>query len=199
MGARFNQLSIDLSKLLVDEVAAANLSGKEYTASQRTLAVNRAEGNIIAKMVSELNLTDIISQLREMMRPYSTAIVIAGSPFNSPLGSVRVVKVWLGGSYFIPVEPEEWDAIRLGVNPEETANIYGTLPVFRWTELASETGVKQVHFTPTTSGIFSVRYIPDHVDLTPASVEDLLLPGRFDSQILKEAYNFITSILPNKQ
>lgn len=182
--------------MLNDRVTNANSPGKEFSAEFRTLCVNKGEETLISKIVTDEKLNVIAQKLVELIRNFSSGI--GSTPFNSPVGSARVIKVYSGSSYFIHVDPVGWDAVRLGFNKEDTEPIYGTEPVYRWTELGDASG-KKIHVIPSVfTGIITMRYIIDHVDLTPDGADDLLLPGRFDPQILQAAYEYSKNLLQTK-
>jgi hypothetical protein len=193
MGVRFNQISVDLSKMLNDEVGLATVNGKEFSANQRALAVNRAEANFISQAIAKMSIEEMAKNLKEMIRTYSSGI--GSTPFASPPGSAKVIQCYSGGNFFIYVDVEKWDAVRLGYNPEETEAVYGTETVYRWTEFGDDAGNKVHVIPPVFSGIVTMRYLKDHVDLTPVSAEDLVVPARFDDDILNGAYQFITKLL----
>lgn len=185
---RLNQLSKDLSALLNDEVAVHTANGEEFSASQRLLALNRAEGQFISKAVAEQDIESLERNFNELLQPFSIG---ASSPgISSPSGSAKVISMRSSTSLMIPVLATEWMAIFTAYNEESSAD-YGTSPQFRWSEFG-----KKLYWTPspvtiTLDGI----YLKDHVDLTYDGANDFLIPARFDTEIMKLAYEFLTQIL----
>ena len=152
---RLDQLSIDLSKLLVDEVAAPATNGKDFTSSQRLLALNRAEGIFLSRAAVEQTVQQLAKNLNELIRETTGNIV--GGNVASPVGSIRVVKAMDDGTdlrYFIYVKPEDWYAVVKEYNADEK----GTSTNPRFTEFN-----KTVFVRPDTSLTLRMMYIKDHV------------------------------------
>ena len=173
---RLNALSINLSQLLNDEVSVHTASGEEFTFNQRLLALNRAEGTIISKAVADLDLENIIKNLQELIK--ETDITPADSDgissVASPTGSVRIVSA-LATLQCIYIPPKDWYDYRRTYTPSVTDN-------FRWTEFG-----RTFYIKPSVSPV-TVLYVKDHVDLTYDGANDLMLPARFHTEILKNPF-----------
>lgn len=185
---RLNQLSIDLSRLLNDEVDASTTDGEEFKASQRLLALNRAESQIISKAVAEQDLRSLERNFNELLAPFSFGAISSG--VESPAGSAKVISLRSGSYYMIPVKASDWLAVETSYNGEQLDN-YGTLPQFQWTEFGKRIYFKPDPVTISLNGI----YLKDHIDLTYNGDSDFLVPARFDPEVLKLAYEFLTQIL----
>ena len=190
MTPRLIQLSKDLAEMLNDRVLTGDVSGKKYTAEQRLLALNRAEGSFISRAVIEQTPNELAKSLQELLRTTSLAMGTGNSP--SPSDSIRVVKARAGGLYWIYVKPESWMAVKLGYNPEDTETV-ALVNQIRWTEFN-----KTVYWYAEYTAIAEVMYIKDHVEMAYGGTNDFLLPARFDAEILKASYSFLTNILPKE-
>jgi hypothetical protein len=186
---RLNQLSIDISKLLNDEVGVATADGEEFTASQRLLALNRAEGQFISKAVADQDGETLEKTFNEMLD--SNTLVSGISPSAVITNSAKTLRLSIAGSYAFPVSFKDWGALKSQYNPETTA-LYDSDPTYHWTEYG-----RKIHWFPADPlGDPPVAYyVKDHVDLTYNGASDFLVPARYDAEILKIAYEFLTQIL----
>lgn len=187
---RLLQLSKDLADLLNDHVTNGDDSGEEFTKEQRLLALNKAEGSIISKAVAEQNIDDLEKTFNEILLDGSFGAGFSGQA--SPSGTAKVIRMFFGGSsnsFFI--KTKEWFAVQKeNYNPEQTQN-YGTVTTFNWTEYG-----KKIYWTPNSISVSPTWLaVKDHVDLVYNGANDFLLPARYDTEILKTAYEFLNSIL----
>jgi len=186
---RLNQLSIDLSKLLNDEVGVATANGEEFTASQRLLALNRAEGQFISKAVADQDNETLEKTFNEMLG--SASLGSGVSPSTSITNSAKTLRLSIAGSYAFPVKFKDWAGLKSQYNPETTA-MYSSRPTYHWTEYG-----RFIHWFPADPlGDPPIAYyVKDHQDLSYNGASDFLVPARYDTEILKLAYEFLTQIL----
>lgn len=115
---------------------------------------------------------------------------------SSPSGSIRVVRVNgsggvlpTGSTAFIYARPEDFWAMKASFRAEDTQFV-DTKPQVRWTEFN-----KTLFWFLGLPAVLDVLYIIDHTDLVYNGANDLLLPARYDTEILNSAYSFLTTIL----
>lgn len=187
MAVRFSALSVNLSKLLVDSVALAADDGLYYSSAQRTIGLNNAEEQIIAKIADSMKFEDVSDKYPSLIKE---ATLTLGSGDDLPDGCVKVYTCCESNyNPLVFVKPKDWHSIKKGsYNPEQSDSTFNK----RWTSFDNK-----IYVTGSLTSV-KIMYLKDHVAITPAGSNDFILPPRFDPEILQLAYKYLIETLTTK-
>lgn len=180
---RLNSLSILLSRMVNDEVSNATDNGAEYSANLRLLALNKAMGKFIAEVAIK-DIDTIIKDFQPLLRIRQRSTLIEQKELDSPAEAIRVLHIQGQGRFYIYTHPDGW--FHLDYNEENEAG-----NIIRWTEIGS-----RLYFNKNLPlGAINLLILLNHEDLVYNGEKDVIIPLRYETDILRMAYEFLTLML----
>ena len=171
----YDSISIAVSTLVGDGVAASGTSGKVFSSNDRLVAINKARGDVYTKLLAQLGID-------EFLRQYPEFIIVEASVTISPTKDTRirkVIKMWDTVSSLLIEEVPHRHFLSAKYNT--FSKWYGTATSPRFHESGSAVTVLGLTLTSAT-----VEFIRQPLDISHGGT-DITEPGIWRQMIAERS------------